>query len=286
ISDLRVSMSLRGVIKPGIKSTIQTALSPAIYAALVDSLFQNATSMFLGTLSGALAALMTAVKTGDPWLWPCTGLILATAVFRSVQMHQYERRRTGLTGEDASPWEIKYAFGSILQAIALGAWCFITLYRSDDTVAHLLCTASTVGYTAAGAARNYGRPWLLRLHMFCACGPMVVGLLLTGNRYYVAFALLIVLFYIGLRQINNSLNQIFTNLLTSRERESALASQFDTALNNMPHGLCMFGSDGHLVVINERFVEMMGLDAVHATGETTVRGITSACVADSQLSRP
>ena len=45
----------------------------------------------------------------------------------------------------------------------------------------------------------------------------------------------------------------------AREREAALASQFDTALNNMPHGLCMFRADGRLAVMNHRFSEMMSL---------------------------
>ena len=45
----------------------------------------------------------------------------------------------------------------------------------------------------------------------------------------------------------------------AREREAALAGQFDTALNNMPHGLCMFRADGRLAVMNHRFSEMMKL---------------------------
>jgi diguanylate cyclase (GGDEF)-like protein len=47
--------------------------------------------------------------------------------------------------------------------------------------------------------------------------------------------------------------------LVAREREAALANQFDTALNNMPHGLCMFRADGRLAVMNHRFSEMMNL---------------------------
>ena len=46
----------------------------------------------------------------------------------------------------------------------------------------------------------------------------------------------------------------------------ALAGQFDTALNNMPHGLCMFRADGRLAVMNHRFGEMMKLtDEVRRT---------------------
>ena len=45
-------------------------MSPAIYAALVDSLFQNPAPMMAGAISAAIAAVMTAFKTGNDWLWP------------------------------------------------------------------------------------------------------------------------------------------------------------------------------------------------------------------------
>jgi diguanylate cyclase (GGDEF)-like protein len=86
------------------------------------------------------------------------------------------------------------------------------------------------------------------------------------------------LFFIGLKQITTSLQRIFVRALIAREREAALASQFDTALNNMPHGLCMFGADGCLAVMNHRFSEMMGLsdDLVHSG--VSAADILSACV--------
>ena len=51
-------------------------MSPAIYAALVDSLFQNPGPMFAGALCAAIAAIMTALKTGEPSLWPCVALLV------------------------------------------------------------------------------------------------------------------------------------------------------------------------------------------------------------------
>jgi diguanylate cyclase (GGDEF)-like protein/PAS domain S-box-containing protein len=40
-----------------------------------------------------------------------------------------------------------------------------------------------------------------------------------------------------------------------------LAKRFDTALNNMPHGLCMFDAKRHIVVSNQKLNEQMGLAA-------------------------
>ena len=40
----------------------------------------------------------------------------------------------------------------------------------------MLCTTVTIGYAAGGAARNYGRPWIVQLHLLFSCGPMSVAL--------------------------------------------------------------------------------------------------------------
>ena len=50
------------------------------------------------------------------------------------------------------------------------------------------------------------------------------------------------LFLPGAQADHHRLQRIFVRALVAHEREAALANQFDTALNNMPHGLCMFGA--------------------------------------------
>ncbi len=64
----------------------QQKMSPSTYAALVDSLFQNFWPMFAGALCAAVAATMTAVKTGNAWLWPCVALIVVIGTVRAFQM--------------------------------------------------------------------------------------------------------------------------------------------------------------------------------------------------------
>jgi diguanylate cyclase (GGDEF)-like protein len=258
--------------------------SPALYAALVDSMCQNFWPMFIGSVCAAAAALMTALKTGNVLLWPCAVLIVGIGTARAFQMRKYEQRTEILTLEQAKYWEPRYAIGAVLYAGMLGAWCFITILGSDDPIAHMLCVAVTVGYTAGGAARNYGRPKLVQLHILFACGPMSLALALHGGFYYVGLAVLLVLFFVGLKHINISLHAIFVNALTSSFREAALAGQFDTALNNMPHGLCMFAADGRLAVMNHRFSEMMNLsdDLVHRGASAP--DIVSACVSAGSIS--
>jgi diguanylate cyclase (GGDEF)-like protein len=199
-------------------------------------------------------------------------------------MHRYKKRKAALTADDATGWEIRYQIGAMLYAIALGIWCVVALLSSDDAVAHMICLTVTTGYMAAGAGRTYGRPWIFHLQILFACGPMSLALALHGSPYYIGMAVLSALFFIALKQITTGLQKIFVRALVAREREAALAIQFDTALNNMPHGLCMFGADGRLAVMNHRFSEMMRLpeDLVHRGAGAP--DIVAACIGAGTIS--
>jgi diguanylate cyclase (GGDEF)-like protein len=259
-------------------------MSPSIHAALIDSLFTDPGPMFAGSLCAAVAAVMTALKTGDPWLWPCVALLVVTGAMRALDTRQYQRRSSTLTPEGVARWEVRYQIGAMAYASALGLWCLVALTRSDDAVAHMICTSVTLCYVAAGGGRTYGRPWIFHVQMLLACGPLTAALAAYGSPYYIGMAFLNVLFFLALKHISTSLQQIFVRALIAREREAALASQFDTALNNMPHGLSMFRADGRLAVMNHRFSEMMNLSDDFVQRGADVSDICSACVVAGSIS--
>lgn len=264
--------------------TNSKSMSPSIYTALVDSLFENPIPMLAGAVCAGIAVLMTAIKTGNPWIWPCAIAIVTIGMARAYQMHAYEKRASVLTYEQAVHLEPRYRVGAVLYALAMGVWCFVVILGSDDPVAHMLCATVTIGYTAGGAARNYGRPKIVQLHILCACGPMSAALALHGNYYYIGLAGLLVLFFIGLKLINLNLHNIFVDALMASEREAALAGRFDTALNNMPQGLCMFGTDGNLAVMNSRFAEMMEIPDNLVQRGISARELVSLCITSGTVS--
>ena len=112
-------------------------LEPILYAALINSMLQNFWAIFMGSASTAVAAVMTALKTGDVLLWPMAVLIISIGTVRALQMRKYENRT--LTFEEAKHLEPRYAVGAMVYAAVLGLWCFITIYGNDDSVADLLC---------------------------------------------------------------------------------------------------------------------------------------------------
>jgi diguanylate cyclase (GGDEF)-like protein len=259
-------------------------MSPSIYAALIDSLFQNPAPLFAGAALVAIAAAMTALKTEDNLLWLSVAFLIVTGAVRAIDMHWYKTRKSVLTADEAARWEMRYQIGAMVYAVALGIWCSTALLSSDDAVAHMICLSVTTGYVAAGAGRTYGRPWIFHVQIALACGPTAIALALRGTPYYIGMACVCAVFFMALKQISTNLQRIFVQALVAREREAALAGQFDTALNNMPHGLCMFAADGRLAVMNHRFSEMMNLsdDLVHHGANAG--DIVAACVGAGSIS--
>jgi diguanylate cyclase (GGDEF)-like protein len=234
-------------------------ISPNIYAALVDSLFDNPIPMLAGAICAAAAAIMTAIKTGNTLLWPCALLIVIIGVLRALQLHKYQRRNSPLGPEEAAEWQRRYGLGGSVHAGALGLWCVIVITGSGDPVAHMMCISVTVAYTAAGAGRTYGRPHIAQMQVILACLPMSIAMISFGDPFYIGSGLLLGLFFIGLRRISLSLHNVYVKALLATERVASIADQFDTALNNMPHGLFMFGADGRLAVVNHHVSRMIGL---------------------------
>jgi len=86
-----------------------------------------------------------------------------------------------------------------------------------------------------------------------------------------------------LEQLNHGLDRLVQERTAGLlQRETELQAQnlrFDAALENMPHGLCMFDRQERLIVCNERYREMYGLTPDQTKLGSTIRSILEARVA-------
>ncbi|MGA8899471.1 putative bifunctional diguanylate cyclase/phosphodiesterase [Bradyrhizobium sp.] len=258
--------------------------SPSIRAASIDSLFEAPGPLLAGIIFVAIAAAMTALKTGEDLIWACVVLLVAAGAIRVLDLQRYLARKATLTADEAAQWHTRYQFGALVQAAAIGTWCSVALTSNNDAVVHMICLSVTTGIVAGGAGRAYGRPSIFRLQALLQFGPAVIALAMRGTPYYVAMSAVSAAFLFAIMQLSANLHRIFMQAVVAREREAALATQFDTALNNMPHGLCMFTSDGCLAVMNHRFSEMMNLPGDLAHLRPGASDILSACVDAGSIS--
>lgn len=253
-------------------------LPPEIYVSLVDWLYQNSMVMLSGALATAIAVLITACKTDNIALWLLAFAVSFMAPLRALDMHAYTTSKEPRTPQMMRIWEVRYALGAGVFHLLLGFWCLITLAYTDDHAAQMISCMITVAYAATGAGRNCGRPYIVILQFATAIGPLVVGLFLTFDPFYVGTGVLSLLFFTSLMRIALTLYDALLKALTSTRDMTLLASRFDTALNNMPHGLCMFDADGKVVVVNSRLSELLCIGDAFSGKDATVWELLYKCV--------
>jgi diguanylate cyclase (GGDEF)-like protein len=266
------------------REVTEQAISPSVRAALIDSLFENPAPLFASIVFVAVAAALTALKTGEDLTWACVALLIVAGGVRAFGLQRYPARKSTLTADEAAQRKKRYQIGAMIQAAAIGIWCSTTLLSSDDAVVHMICLSVTTGVVAGNVGRAYGRQWVFHLQIALSFGPTVIALALRGTPYYIAMSVFSAVFVLALVQISANLHRIFMQALVAREREAALAGQFDTALNNMPHGLCMFRVGGQLAVMNHRFSEMMELSDDLVQSGASAPDIIAACVSAGSIS--
>ncbi|WP_027573101.1 bifunctional diguanylate cyclase/phosphodiesterase [Bradyrhizobium sp. WSM1743] len=257
---------------------------PVNPAAQIDSLFEARGPLLAGLIFVSIGAALTALKTSELVIWACVALLVFAGAVRAIDLGRYQARKSNVTAAAAKRWQTRYQTGAMIQAAAIGTWCGTTLLATDDAVSHMIALSVTTGIAAGGAGRAYGRPSIFHLQAVLIFAPAVLALAWRGTPYYIAMAVVSAAFLLAIMQLSANLHRIFMGAVVAREREAALAGQFDTALNNMPHGLCMFHRDGQLAVMNHRFAAMMSLPENLPQSGTSARDIIAACVKAGSVS--
>jgi diguanylate cyclase (GGDEF)-like protein/PAS domain S-box-containing protein len=255
-----------------------------IYVSLVDWLYANPFSLLSGAAGVSIAMLLTAWKT-DFWLiWLTAAALALVSAARAADMWNYAASTAPRTREVVRGWEVRYAVGAALAHALLGLWCFVSIKFTPDVTAHLISATMTVAYAATGSGRNCGRPYIVNLQFMAAVGPLAAALLLNGDPYYAGLGLMSLFFFAGQQRITFMLYQTILKSLNTTRDMTSLAMRFDTALNNMPHGLCMFDSEGRLVVGNSRLSQLLGIAQDLAHKDMTVWEMLYDCVRGELIS--
>jgi diguanylate cyclase (GGDEF)-like protein len=90
---------------------------------------------------------------------------------------------------------------------------------------------------------------------------MTAALLFYGGPFYWIFAGVLTPFFLAIKFVAERLRGTLLDAVIASRDMSLLAKRFDTALNNMPHGLCMFDANRRIVVSNQKLNQQLGLPA-------------------------
>jgi diguanylate cyclase (GGDEF)-like protein len=244
-------------------------LPTEIYTSLVASLFSDPRTLLVGGAGSVCAALISAWKTADLAITLCAAGIVLVTLARAFDMSTFGRERASahehgkaMTRGAAVRWELRYVVGAASFMALLGAWCFLAFVRTGDTVIQLLAFSIVLANMIGVAARNFGSKLLVNAQLACAGAPMMLALFLRGDTYLAVLGCVLIPFFISLKSVADRLRRTLLDAVIATRDVTLLAGRFDTALNNMPHGLCMFDPQRRLVVANKRVEEILQLAQV------------------------
>ncbi len=261
------------------------ALPPEIYLPLVDSLYQEGRTLFVGTIFVTASVFVTYWKTGDILLFYCALAIILVACIRGALMRAYSRARANVTSaEIAKRWEYRYSTAASASVALLGIWCFLSFSRTHDAFAELVSFSMTGAYVAGIFGRNFANARFVAIQIICAWAPMTAVLLLYGTWFHWIFAGLLVPSFLGIKFIADRWRRTLLDAVITSHNMSLLAKRFDTALNNMPHGLCMFDAKRRVVVTNQKLKQQVGLAADFELKGLAVREVVEAIIKTGLLS--
>jgi diguanylate cyclase (GGDEF)-like protein len=259
-------------------------LPTEIYLSLVDALFKDSRSLFVGSLAASITALITAWKTGEQALYLCSVAIVIVACMRALDVQAYVRRRPLLTSsEEARRWELRYVVGAAAHVSLMGIWCLVAFSKTSDPFVQIFSFSLTIAYMIGISGRNFASDLLVTAQIVCAGIPMTLALVSVGGEYYTIFAFVLAPFFASVKFISDRLRRVLLDAVVASRDVSLLAGRFDTALNNMPHGLCMFDAERRAAVSNRRLAELLGLPNSIAASRMSARELILACVKAATL---
>ena len=238
----------------------QNTLPADVYLSFVSSLYGNRQTLFVGMISHVVTFSFVYAKTADPFFLAWSALIVLIWSLRAQAMRRFDRADKAALGmAGIRYWENWYNVGAVSTTLTLGTACCYSLIVSRDSFAEIACISVTLATMVSVVGRNYGSPRAVNYMVFAACFPIVIGFLGLQDFYHAVLASLVLPFAMTTRTMANGVRTfLYENVLAAREL-ATIADRFDTALNNMPHGLFMLDADQRILVANRRACELLHL---------------------------
>jgi diguanylate cyclase (GGDEF)-like protein len=190
---------------------------------LVDTLFQQQTTLLLGAVVFAALGLIGFIGTGSPWYF--VGLVYASGTYalRLTQTCFYARARH-VGHPDAWVWHS--LLGGWLTALGWGAWSAVVLAEPEKTLVILVIGVQSACVIGA-AVRNNAVRVIAAGQIFLTLTPLLACCLLADGIYMNVYAAFVAVHIVAALELTRFLNQKTLRLLRQDEEKSALVASLE-----------------------------------------------------------
>lgn len=229
------------------------SLPPVDYVSMIRSLYADRRVMMLGALSSALVAAVAGIE-GNSWVLLAVAIGFAiVGIARDIDMRAFERAE--LADDDvmtATRWELRATIGAAAIACLYAFWMSYSFLVVNTPFAEMSSLSVTVAVLVGVAGRNFAIDRLVTSQVILIGAGMAVGMLFDGTLHTAMLSVVLIAFVVSLRKVSANIRAILLRAVHGRIEATRLASELDTALETMQHGLCMLDENGLIAVANDR----------------------------------
>jgi diguanylate cyclase (GGDEF)-like protein len=239
-----------------------TAFEDDVRLSFVASLYQQRGTLFAGMIAHVVTTIAIYLRIDDPFYLYAAFVLFAVWGVRNLDMMAFDRlEKTHFSLAETLRWERRYVTGSFVTCSLLGTICGHALVVSQDPFAELVSISVTLASMISVVGRNFGSKLNVDMIILAACLPIMAGLFLASDPYMSLMALLLLPLFLTTRSMANGVREFLFNSVTAERTTAEIAERFDTALNNMSHGLFMLDGDGRIEVANRKAIEFFHIDS-------------------------
>jgi diguanylate cyclase (GGDEF)-like protein len=223
---------------------------------LVDTLFQQRSTLIIGAVVFGALGLIGFVGTGSPWYLLGAAYAGGTYVLRLLQSHRYARG-----GHDGTPdtWVWRSLIGGWLTALGWGGWSVVVMVEPETTLVLMVVGAQSACVIGA-AVRNSAVRLIAAGQIFLTLTPLLGCCLFSDSVYLNIYAAFVVVHILAAMELTKFLHRKTLLLLQQDEEKSTLVASLELAKQELEvinqHLETLVATNALTGVANRRAFEM------------------------------
>ena len=245
------------------------SLSDEVRRDLIESVFADTQSMVLGAFMTIVNGLVIA-EVAHSWPAVAASAMISLVVVARIRLKWiYQSRTRGNAYTDVRWLERHYVVGMIAYLLSVGLLAVAAFKASDDAFVLTLAVSCAMTHALGIAVRNFAIRSGVGLQLSAVAIPLTIAFISEGGMFPLLIPLLLAPLCFFIYGSASRLRNILLSQIAFRTESERIANQFDFAINNMSHGMCMVSAEKRILVSNAKFSEFLALE--HAPPITNVR---------------
>ena len=226
---------------------------------LVESAFADSKTMVLGAVMTCLSGLLIAILAKNWASAVATVAIVGVTGVRLNLIREYRSRVIANEVLDVRWLERTNLLGTTAYLLCIGLLTFSAFAASNDTFILTLACSTAIIHALSIAVRNFAIRNGVSLQIAVVAIPLAAAFVVKGGFFPLLLVMLLLPLCMFIYGSAARLRDILLSQIAFRQKSEKIAAQFDFAINNMSHGMCMISAEMKILVSNKKLSEFLGL---------------------------